>query len=139
MQCSEVMNRDVQIITENESAVRAAEMMQQHDIGFIPVCDSNRKKLVGTITDRDIALRLVSQRKQPDTPVAEIMTKHLIFCHSDEDVTEARELMEGNQVSRMIVLDSNEQIAGIISLADLSREDETRDETHETLKVIKEP
>jgi CBS domain-containing protein len=61
------------------------------------------------------------------------MTKHLIFCHSDEDVPEARELMEGNQVSRMIVLDSNEQIAGIISLADLSGDDETR----ETLEAIK--
>lgn len=135
MLCREVMNRDVKVIAENESAAMAAEMMRKHDIGFIPVCDSNRKKLVGTITDRDIALRLVSQRKQPDTPVAEIMTKHLIFCHSDEDVTEARELMEGNQVSRMIVLDSNEQIAGIISLANLSGDDETR----ETLEAIKQP
>ena len=135
MLCSEVMNRDVKIIGESEPTAMAAEMMREHDIGFIPVCDAARKKLVGTITDRDIALRLVGQRKLPDTPVAEIMTKHLIFCHSDEDIIEARELMEGNQVSRMIVLDSNDQIAGVISLADLSGDDETR----ETLEAIKQP
>jgi CBS domain-containing protein len=135
MLCSEVMNRDVKVIAENEPTALAAEMMRKYDIGFIPVCDSDRKKLVGTITDRDIVLRLVCECKQPDIPVREVMTKQLIFCHSDEDVTEARELMEGNQVSRMIVLDSNEHIAGIISLADLSADDETR----ETLEAIKQP
>ena len=135
MLCSEIMNRDIKVISESESAAKAAEMMYDYDIGFIPVYDANRKKLVGTVTDRDIALRLVAQHKQPDTPVAEIMTKNLIFCHSDEDVMEARELMEGNQVSRMIVLDSNDQIAGIISLADLPDDDENS----ETLKAIKQP
>jgi len=68
MQCSEVMNRNVKVISESEPTAMAAEMMSEHDIGFIPVCDTARKKLVGTITDRDITLRLVGQRKPPDTP-----------------------------------------------------------------------
>lgn len=105
--CSEVMNRDVKVIAESEPTAKATSIMREYNIGFMPVCDANRSKLVGTITDRDIAVRLVGQGKPIDTPIAEVMTKNLIFCHSDELLTEARELMEGNQVSRMTVLDSN--------------------------------
>jgi CBS domain-containing protein len=134
MLCSELMNRDVKLVSEREPTARAAEIMRDNDIGFIPVYDENRQKLVGTVTDRDIAVRLVGEHKPLDTPVRDVMTRNLIFCHANEDVTEARELMESHQLSRMIVLDDHEKVAGIISLGDLSGDDETG----ETLAVIKE-
>jgi CBS domain-containing protein len=134
MLCSDLMNRDIKIINLQDDASSAAKMMRDCDIGFVPVCDSQRGKLVGTLTDRDIAVRLVAASKNPNTPIRDIMTSKVIFCHEDDDVTEARELMESHQVSRMMVLDSHEQIAGIIGLRDIAGDDETS----ETLAAIKQ-
>jgi len=134
MLCSEVMNREVRIASERDEASKAAKIMKEYDIGFVPVCDADRRRLVGTLTDRDIAVRLVADGKAPNTPVHDIMSPQVVFCHDDDDVTEARELMEAHQLSRMIVLDNNEQISGIISLGDLAGDDATT----ETLEVIKQ-
>ena len=94
--------------------------MKEAEIGFLLVCDPENNKIVGTLTDRDIAIRLVAQRKEAETSVSEIMSTAPIFCHSDDDVDKARELMESHQVSRMIVLDDNDGLAGILSLRDIT-------------------
>ena len=100
------------------------------------MCDPENNKIVGTLTDRDIAIRLVAQRKEAETPVSEIMSTAPIFCHSDDDVEEARKLMEAHQISRMIVLDDNDGLAGIISLAEISADEES---SGQTLHEIKRP
>ena len=114
----------------------AAKTMRDAEIGFLPVCDPENNKIVGTLTDRDIAIRLVAEGKEPETPVSDVMTTAPIFCHSDDDIAKARELMESHQVSRMIVLDDNDGLAGIISLADIAADEES---SGQTLHEIKRP
>jgi CBS domain-containing protein len=133
MLCKEIMTDHVQTIAVDDSVRAAAAMMRESDIGFLPVCDSDR--LVGTITDRDIAVRLVSEGKSYDTSVRDLMTTAPVYCQIDDDVEQARMLMEEHQVSRLIVLEDGARIAGIISLADLSGATETA----ATLEEIKRP
>src|SRR5438270_7781655 len=102
MQCKQIMRQNVQFVRGDDEVGSAAETMRNAEIGFLPVCDLENNKIVGTLTDRDIAIRLVAERKSPATPVAQIMTRVLIFCHSNENVDKARELMESHQVSRII-------------------------------------
>lgn len=135
MQCKEIMEQNVQFVFADEKVGSAAEMMRDAEIGFVPVCDPENKTIVGTLTDRDIAIRIVAERKATETPVSEVMTTAPIFCHSDDDIAQARELMESHQVSRMIVLDNHERLAGVISLADIA-EDES---SGQTLHEIKRP
>jgi CBS domain-containing protein len=135
MQCKDIMEQNVQLIFSNEKAVSAAEIMKDSEIGFVPVCDPENKKVVGTLTDRDIAIRIVAEGRGAETPVSEVMTTAPIFCNSDDDVGQARELMESHQVSRVIVLDDNGRLAGVISLADIA-DDEA---SGKTLHEIKRP
>src|SRR5438445_10236165 len=110
MLCKDVMTEHVQTIGADGSVREAAAMMRQSDIGFLPVCDLDR--LVGTITDRDIAVRLVSEGKSYDTSVRDVMTTAPVYCQIDDDVEHARMLMEEHQVSRLIVLEDGARIAG---------------------------
>jgi CBS domain-containing protein len=123
MQCKEIMEKDVQFVFADEKVDSAAEMMRDSEIGFVPVCDPENKKVVGTLTDRDIAIRIVAESRAAETPVSEVMTTAPIFCNSDDDVGQARELMESHQVSRVIVLDNSERLAGVISLADIAEDE----------------
>ena len=138
MLCSEIMEDKVKSVDQNDDVGKAAKMMRDSEIGFVPVCDPESSKLVGTLTDRDITIRLVAENKPPKTKVAEIMSRAPMFCHCNDDVEEARELMEANQISRMIVLDENERLAGVISLFDIAGIEST-DRTGETLSEIKQP
>ncbi len=138
MLCGEIMENNVKFVGQNDDAGKAAKIMRDAEIGFVPVCDPKSSKLVGTLTDRDITIRLVAENKPPKTRVADIMSTHPIFCHADDDVEEARELMEAHQVSRMIVLDENERVTGVISLADITGNDRTA-RAGETLSEIKQP
>jgi CBS domain-containing protein len=136
MKCKEiVMGQNVEFVFSNEKAVSAAQMMKDLEIGFVPVCDLENKKVVGTLTDRDIAIRIVAEGRSAEIPVAEVMTTAPIFCNSDDDIGQARELMGSHQVSRVIVLDNSGRLAGVISLADIT-EDEA---SGRTLHEIKRP
>jgi CBS domain-containing protein len=114
------MEQNVQFVGPDEEVASAAETMKEAEIGFLLVCDPENNKIVGTLTDRDIAIRLEAQRKEAETSVSEMRSTAPIFCHSDDDVDKARELMESHQVSRMIVLDDNDGLAGILSLRDIT-------------------
>jgi CBS domain-containing protein len=127
------MEPNVQIVSESDDVEQAAKKMRESEIGFLPVCDSTGRNLVGTLTDRDITLRLVAEGKPPDTKVGEVMTTLPVFCHFDDNVDQARELMGKHQISRMIILDGNDEIAGVISLADIAGDPSSG----ETLKEIK--
>jgi CBS domain-containing protein len=94
--------------------------MAECDAGFVPIGENDR--LVGMITDRDIAVRGVAQGYGPDTPVRELMTDDIVCAREDDDVEEIASKMSSAQVRRMPVVDANDRLCGIVSLGDLSRE-----------------
>ena len=120
MKVSEVMTSEVETIRADQTAQEAANFMLKADAGSIPVIDGDR--LIGMITDRDIAVRGVAKGNGPDTPVRELMSGGLIVARIDDDVEEAARKMGEAQVRRLPVIDQEEKLCGIVSLGDLSRE-----------------
>jgi len=123
MKISEVMTRDVETIRPDQTAQDAARFMLKADAGSIPVTEGDR--LIGMITDRDIAVRGVAKGYGPDTPVRELMTDDLICVQIDDNVEDVATRMSEAQVRRLPVIDENEKLCGIVSLGDLSRESDT--------------
>ena len=120
MRIAEVMTRDVRVIDPERSVRDAARLMDHLNVGSLPVCDGER--LVGMITDRDIAVRGVAKGFAPDTPVSELMTKDCITAREDDDVSTIASKMSEAQVRRLPVIDDQERLCGIVSLGDLSRD-----------------
>jgi CBS domain-containing protein len=120
MKIRDVMTRDVQTVTADQTAQEAASFMLREDAGSMPVTDGTR--LIGMITDRDIAVRGVARGYGPETQVRELMTDDIVCARIDDDVEEVAMRMSEAQVRRLPVLDENEQLCGIVSLGDLSRE-----------------
>lgn len=136
MKISEVMTTDVEKIRADQTAREAASFMLRADAGSIPVCEGD--KVIGIITDRDIAVRGVAEGRGPDTPVSELMSDGVICAHEDEDIETVAQRMSDEQVRRLPVLDTEQRLIGIVSLGDLARE--TRGETaHEALEGISAP
>ena len=120
MKVSEVMTREVQTVRPDQAVKEAASFMLSADAGSIPVTEGDR--LIGMITDRDIAVRGIAKGYGPDTPVRELMTDDLVIARIDDDVEEVASRMSQAQVRRLPVVDRDERLCGIVSLADLSRE-----------------
>ena len=136
MKVSEVMTRDVQTIRPDQPVQQAANFMLSADAGSIPVTEGDR--LIGMITDRDIAVRGVAKGHGPDTPVRELMTNDIVSVRIDDDCEEAASRMSEAQVRRLPVIDEQERLCGIVSLGDLSRE--TEEETAgQALEGISQP
>lgn len=96
-----------------------AKMMHQNDIGAVPIGKDD--KLVGMITDRDLALRVVAEGRDPSaTSAEEVMTKEIIYCRTTETVEDAIHLMDQKQIRRLPVLDDNKRFVGMLSLGDVS-------------------
>jgi CBS domain-containing protein len=120
MKVSEIMSPDVETVTPEQPIREAAQFMLRGDAGAIPVSDGER--LIGMVTDRDIAVRAVAEGRGPDTPVGEVMTGDILFCFDDQDVDEVAIQMSDAQVRRFPVLSrEGERLVGIVSLGDLSR------------------
>jgi CBS domain-containing protein len=136
MKVSEVMTRDVQTIRPDQRVQEAASFMLSADAGSIPVTDGDR--LIGMITDRDIAVRGIAKGYGPDTPVRELMTDEIICVREDEDVDDVANKMSEAQVRRLPVIDDQERLCGIVSLGDLSR-DADEDAASEALEGVSEP
>jgi CBS domain-containing protein len=119
MKVSEVMTRDVQTVRPDQKVQEAASFMLSADAGSIPVIDGER--LIGMITDRDIAVRGIAKGFGPDTPVRELMTDDVICARHDDDVDDIASKMSKAQVRRLPVIDDQERLCGIVSLGDLSR------------------
>ena len=123
MKVSEVMSRKVEITSPEDSIQRAAQMMARIDAGILPVATGAR--LVGLISDRDIAIRGVGAGRNPsDTPVNEVMTREEKYCFEDDDVSDVAENMAQLQVRRLPVLNRDKRLTGIISLGDIARDHE---------------
>jgi CBS domain-containing protein len=136
MKVSEVMTRDVQTVRPDQPVREAASFMLSADAGSIPVTDGDR--LIGMITDRDIAVRGVAKGYGPDTPVRELMTNDIICARDDDDVDDIASKMSEAQVRRLPVIDDNHRLCGIVSLGDLSR-DADDDTAAEALEGVSEP
>jgi CBS domain-containing protein len=136
MKVSEVMTRDVQTIRPDQRVQEAASFMLSADAGSIPVTEGDR--LIGMITDRDIAVRGIAKGYGPDTPVRELMTDEIICVREDEDVDDVASKMSEAQVRRLPVIDDQERLCGIVSLGDLSR-DADEDAASEALEGVSEP
>jgi CBS domain-containing protein len=136
MKISEVMTRDVKTVRPDQTAKDAAGFMLSEDAGSMPVSEDGR--LIGMITDRDIAVRGVAKGHGPDTPVRELMTDDIICAREMDDVEEVATKMSRAQVRRMPVLDSSDRICGIVSLGDLSREAD-RQSADEALQGVSAP
>jgi CBS domain-containing protein len=136
MKVSEVMTRDVQTVRPDQPVQEAASFMLIADAGSIPVTQGDR--LIGMITDRDIAVRGIAKGFGPDTPVRDLMTNDLVIVRIDDDVEDAATKMSEAQVRRLPVIDEDERLCGIVSLGDLSRE--TDEETaSQALEGVTQP
>lgn len=118
MQVSDCMTRDVAIATPQDTIRQAAAKMAEIDAGSLPVGDGDR--LVGMITDRDIAIRGVGRGCGADTPVAEVMSREIKYCYEDEDVDDVIDNMADLQLRRLPVLSRDKRLIGIVSLSDLA-------------------
>ncbi|MGR4864542.1 CBS domain-containing protein [Caulobacter sp. LARHSG274] len=118
MRVSDCMTREVEMATPQESICDAARMMADCDAGALPVGDNDR--LVGVITDRDIAIRAVAEGLGPDAKVGEVMSTEVKYCYADEDIDDVLRNMGELQVRRLPVLDRDKRLVGIVSLSDLA-------------------
>jgi CBS domain-containing protein len=116
---SQCMTRDVRVISPDQTLREAARIMAEIDAGSLPVGEGDR--LVGVITDRDIAIRAVAQGKGPDTPVRQVMSPEVKYSFEDEDVEDVTRNMGEIQVRRLPVVSREKRLVGIVSLGDLAR------------------
>jgi CBS domain-containing protein len=126
MRCEDVMTGELEVATVGETVLSAATKMRDMNIGFLPVCSSADRSAVGTLTDRDIALRVVAEERPSSTLVEEVMSPDLVACRPQDDLKIAEELMRTNQVSRVLCIDDGGRVAGVISLADIAQYDSER-------------
>ena len=136
MKVSEVMTRDVQTVRPDQPVQQAANFMLSADAGSIPVTEGDR--LIGMITDRDIAVRGVAKGHGPDTPVRELMTNDVVSVRLDEDCEEVASKMSEAQVRRLPVIDEQQRLCGIVSLGDLARETDN-DTAEQALEGVSQP
>ncbi|MCS0501252.1 CBS domain-containing protein [Ancylobacter mangrovi] len=118
MQVWEVMTRDVRVANADETIEQAARLMAGLDAGSLPVGKDNR--LVGMITDRDIVMRAVAAGKGPETKVHEVMTPDVKYCFAEQEIEEVSRNMGDLQIRRLPVVDTDKQLIGILSLADVA-------------------
>jgi len=137
MKISELMTSEVRTVNPQQPIREAAQFMLSEDAGAMPVCDGER--LVGMVTDRDIAVRAVAEGLGPDTPVSQVMTGEALFCWEDDEVEDVALKMSDAQVRRFpVVSRENQRLVGIVSLGDLSQNDH-EDIASAALEGITEP
>ena len=122
MKANTAMTRNVRLIDPDQTIREAAQLMAEIDAGSLPVGENDR--LVGMITDRDIAIRAVAEGKSPDTKVRDVMTHEMLYCFDDQDLDDVARNMAKNQVRRLPVINHGKRLVGILSLGDLARKEE---------------
>src|SRR5215510_5818334 len=135
--CSDVMTEDLVFCTPEDTVAKVAQLMKREDIGPVLIVDNKQSKtLVGIVTDRDLALKVVAEGRDPKTTrVEEVMSRKLVTCYADDNIENALKAMAQYQLRRIPVVDDNMRLLGIISQADVA----TRvDEPEKTAEVVKE-
>ncbi len=137
MKINEIMTCGVEVIPPEATVQEAAQKLKEFEIGSVPVCDGER--LVGMITDRDIAIRLAAEGRDPATvPVKRIMTPEVLWCFENQTVEEAGRMMKENQVRRLPVISQDRRLVGIVTLGDMAVRTNALRAVGETLQEISE-
>jgi CBS domain-containing protein len=137
MQVRDVMTSGVECIAPDMSLHDAAERMKTMDVGFLPICQNDR--LTGTITDRDIVIRAVAEGHDPKkTRAQDIMSKDVFYCFEDESVEDCADYMREKDVKRLLILNRNKRLVGVVSIGDLSKVNGAQEVVGDTLKDISE-
>ncbi|HKJ09068.1 MAG TPA: CBS domain-containing protein [Gammaproteobacteria bacterium] len=138
MQVRELMTTDFHLVAPDASVQEAARLMRDLDVGMIPVGDG--RQLVGTVTDRDIAVRAVAEGRDPAvTAVKHIMSGDIVYCYDDDDVDGAARAMEARRIRRLVVVNHENQPVGIVALADIAINPHVREVAGEVLEEVSQP
>ncbi len=139
--CEQVMTKNPVCCVSNQTVEKAAQFMKTEDVGSIPVVDDPQsKKLVGIVTDRDLALKVVAEGRSPaSTRISDVMTRHPVTCHEDDDLSKAMDTMRQHQVRRIPVIDKNDHLVGIIAQADVAMQSDNPQKTAEVVEDISKP
>ena len=135
------MTQDPVCCLPTDTVSKAAQLMKTEDVGSIPVVEDERTmKLIGIVTDRDLALQVVAAERDPgSTQVADVMTYEVITCRAGDDVQKAVDAMSQHQLRRVFVIDGGHCIVGIISQADVATRVNQSKEIAEMVKEISQP
>jgi CBS domain-containing protein len=136
--CNEVMTKDPVCCLPNDSVAKAAELMKSENIGSIPVIENKQsQKLVGIVTDRDLALKIVAGGLDTQSTMVEtVMTHKVVTCRADDDLQKALDAMAEHQLRRIPVVDNDKKIVGIIAQADVATRADQPEKTAELVKEI---
>jgi CBS domain-containing protein len=134
MRVEELMS-EAKCCKDSDSVIQCAKLMRDRSIGFVPICDDAQKP-IGAVTDRDLAIRVLADGRSPDEPIATFMTRDVIGCKPDDDVSEVARLMRDHKKSRVMVCDDGGKLLGVVSLQDIA-ESESEEEAGETLQQVK--
>ncbi|MGE5376723.1 MAG: CBS domain-containing protein [Bacteroidota bacterium] len=136
--CNEVMTKDPICCLPGDSVARAAELMKSRNVGSIPVIENEKThKLVGIVTDRDLALTIVAEgRDAKFTNVDAIMTHKVVSCLADDDLQKALDAMSKQKLRRILIVDRDHKLVGIITQADVATRVDQPEKTGEMVKEI---
>lgn len=138
MNVSQCMSTDVRVCAPGDAIRDAARMMKEIDAGFLPVGENDR--LIGMITDRDLAIRAVAEDRGSDTPVRDVMSAEVLYCYEDENLDDVAAQMSSLQVRRLPVLNREKRLVGVVSLGDISHaDDDGGARTAAALAAVTEP
>jgi CBS domain-containing protein len=140
MKIQAIMTKDPTTVTPSATVREAARLMQREDTGILPVVDEGSRKLAGVVTDRDIAIRVVAEGRDANTPVSQVMSKgRLVTLQPDADVEDAMEKMADEQVRRIPIVDARGTLLGIVAQADIVRKVRDDRKAERTVEKISEP
>ena len=136
--CREVMTADPVCCVPTDTVARIAKLMKTESIGSVPICeDRHGKRLLGIVTDRDLALQVVAENRDArSTKVQDVMTREPLTCRADDDLQTALDAMETHQVRRIPVVDDDRRLIGMISQADVAVRSDQPGKTAEVVEEI---
>lgn len=134
----DIMTRQVESVGQNDSLQRAAQLMRDANVGILPVTENGR--LLGVITDRDICTRAVAEGQDTaQTKVGSIMTRDVVTCTPDTEIRKAVDTMCRHQIRRLMIVDANQQLVGVIAQADVARDDSLERESERLVEGVSQP
>jgi CBS domain-containing protein len=144
MKVSEIMTKNPRTVSPDTPVSEAARVMKEEDVGLVPVVErvggaETRGRLVGVVTDRDIAVRHVAEGRTGDSPVSEVMSGGVRTCSPDDSVDDAMELMGREQIRRIPIVDERGSLVGVVAQADLARMAKNDKKVEETVEKISQP
>ena len=141
MQVRDVMTKDPACVTPGATIREAAQLMQRENVGIVPVVEEKgTNRLLGVVTDRDIAIRVVAEGRDAGTRVSDVMSSsRLRTCTLDDDVDAVMEAMADEQLRRIPIVDDRGMLVGIVAQADIVRKTRDEDKAGNTVKEISEP